>query len=173
MGKEFAVINEALEMDADGVTYRPVVKKLFFVLRGNEANLTVEKEMCLTKLREGDEIVLEDIYYDFDKWDLRPLSIVRLNKAYDYMMRNPGVKLQLSSHTDSRATYEYNIRLSERRAKSCVDYLVKVKGIPASRLTWKGYGETRLVNGCSDGVPCSEEEHQMNRRTEIRVIKMP
>jgi outer membrane protein OmpA-like peptidoglycan-associated protein len=172
-GKEFAVINEALEMDASGVSYRPAVKKIFFVLKGSETNLTVSKEVCFTKLREGDEMVLEDIYYDFDKWDLRPLSIVQLNKAYDYLMRNQGVKLQLSSHTDSRATYEYNISLSEKRAKSCVDYLVKVKGISSSRLTWKGYGETRLVNGCADDVPCSEEEHQKNRRTEIRVLKLP
>lgn len=172
VGKEFALINEALEMDASGVSYRPTVKKLFFVLKGTETDLTVSKEVCLTKLREGDEMVLEDIYYDFDKWDLRPLSVIQLNKAYDYLARNQGVKLQLSSHTDSRATYEYNITLSEKRAKSCVDYLVKVKGVSSSRLTWKGYGETRLVNGCADEIPCSEEEHQKNRRTEIRVLKL-
>jgi outer membrane protein OmpA-like peptidoglycan-associated protein len=88
-------------------------------------------------------------------------------------MRNPGIKLQLSSHTDSRASYEYNSTLSEKRAKSCVDYLVKVKGVSSGRLSWMGYGETRLVNGCADGIPCSEEEHQRNRRTEIRVIKLP
>lgn len=172
VGAEYAIINEALEMDVDGVSYRPVVKKLYFILKGSEENLTVTKEICLTRLQEGDEMVLEDIYYDFDKSFLRPISIVRLDKAYDYLMRNPSSKLQLSSHTDSRATYQYNISLSERRAKACVDYLTKVKGIPASRLSWKGYGETRLVNGCADDVPCSEEEHQMNRRTEIRVIKL-
>lgn len=171
LAREFAVINEALEMGLDGNSYVPAVKKLYFIVRGNEPNLTDVKEICLEKLKEGDEFELKDIYYDFDKSTLRPLSIVQLDKAYQFLMRNPGVKLQLSSHTDSRASFDYNMRLSQRRAESCVDYLTKVKGVPANRIVAKGYGESRLTNGCSDGVPCTEEEHQMNRRTEIRILK--
>jgi outer membrane protein OmpA-like peptidoglycan-associated protein len=172
IGKEYAIINEALAMDVNGISYGPVVEKKYFILKGNEDDLKVTKEICLTRLVEGDVMVMGNIYYDLDKWFLRPASITSLDKAYEYLMRNPSSKLELSSHTDSRASYEYNMTLSERRAKACVDYLTKVKGVPANRLTWKGYGETRLVNGCADGVPCSEEEHQQNRRTEIRIIKL-
>ncbi|MFN8264031.1 MAG: OmpA family protein, partial [Chitinophagales bacterium] len=73
------------------------------------------------------------------------------------------------SHTDARAPYEYNIKLSQRRAQSVVDWLI-ARGISKSRLKPKGYGETMPRNGCSDGVPCSEYEHQRNRRTEFRII---
>lgn len=171
LAREFAVINEALAMDAAGHAYLPTVKKVYFIVRGNEPKHTVTKEICLSQLKEGDAFELKDIYYDFDKATLRPLSITQLDKAYDYLMRNPGVKLELSSHTDSRANNDYNIDLSQRRAKSCVDYLTKVKGLPANRIVAKGYGETRLTNNCADGVNCSEEEHQLNRRTEIRILK--
>ena len=171
VAREFAVINEALEMTGDGTTYVPTVKKTYFIFRGNEPNMTVAKEICLQGLKEGDQLVLKDIYYDYDKATLRPLSIVQLDKAYDYLVKNPGVKLELSSHTDSRATNDYNQALSQRRAQACVNYLIKVKGIAANRIVAKGYGETRPVNGCTDGAPCTEEEHQMNRRTEIRVLK--
>lgn len=171
LAREFAVINEALEMAGDGKTYVPAVKKLYFIFRGTEPNMTVAKEVCLTQLKEGDMLVLNDIYYDYDKATLRPLSIVRLDKAYEFLLKNPNIKLELSSHTDSRASNAYNQDLSQRRAQACVNYLVKVKGLPANRIVAKGYGETRLTNGCSDGVPCSEEEHQLNRRTEVRVLK--
>ena len=169
--REFAVINEALDMGSDGNSYVPTVKKTYFIIKGTEPNLTVTKTVCLAKLKEGDIFELKDIYYDYDKSTLRPASIVQLDKAYDFIMRNPNVKLELSSHTDSRASNEYNMSLSQRRAQACVDYLVKVKGVPANRIVAKGYGETKLTNNCSDGVPCTEAEHQMNRRTEIRILK--
>jgi outer membrane protein OmpA-like peptidoglycan-associated protein len=140
-------------------------------MKGNEPNLTLSKSICLTKLKEGDEFELRDIYYDLDKATLRPLSIVQLERAYDFLVRNRNIKLELSSHTDSRASNEYNQNLSQRRAQACVDYLVKVKGIPSGRIVAKGYGETKLTNKCADGVPCTEEEHQLNRRTEIRILK--
>jgi len=171
IGREFAVINEALEMGADGSSYVPSVKKTYFILKGSEPNLTVTKTICLTQLKEGDEFELKDIYYDLDKATLRPLSIVQLDRAYDFLMRNRNIKLELSSHTDSRASNEYNQNLSQRRAQACVDYLVKVKGVPSGRIVAKGYGETKLTNQCADGVSCTEEEHQLNRRTEIRVLK--
>lgn len=171
LAREFAVINEALAMDASGHSYLPAVKKVYFIVRGNEPKQTVTKEICLSTLKEGDAFELKDIYYDFDKATLRPLSITQLDRAYDFLMRNPGIKLELSSHTDSRADNDYNIDLSQRRAKSCVDYLTKVKGLPASRIVAKGYGETHLTNNCADGVNCTEEEHQLNRRTEIRILK--
>lgn len=171
ISREFAVINEALDMAVDGNAYIPAVRKIYFIMRGKEPNLTVTKTVCLTKLKEGDEFELKDIYYDYDKATLRPASIVQLDKAYEFLMRNRNVKLELSSHTDSRATDSYNLNLSQRRAQTCVDYLVKVRGIAPNRIVAKGYGETKLTNGCSDGVNCTEAEHQMNRRTEIRILK--
>lgn len=79
--------------------------------------------------------------------------------------------IDIRSHTDSRQTHKYNERLSDRRAKSTLNYMVK-NGIDSNRLTAKGYGETQLVNRCSDGVPCSEAEHQQNRRSEFIIVKM-
>lgn len=171
--KEFAVISEGLGKDVKGAVYRPDVKKLYFVLKGNETDLRVEKDICFTRTRGGDEVMPLEVYFDFDKWNLRPESKRALDKVYEYLKENPDIMAELSAHTDSRGSHAYNMALSEKRAKSCVDYLVKVKGIPAGRLSWKGYGETRPVNGCTDGVRCSEEEHQKNRRTEIRYFKNP
>ena len=79
------------------------------------------------------------------------------------------MKIELSSHTDSRAPDDYNMALSQRRAASAVAYLVS-KGITKNRMIAKGYGETRLVNKCANGVPCSEAEHQLNRRTEVKIL---
>ena len=85
------------------------------------------------------------------------------------MMKYPTIKIELKSHTDSRAPDAYNMKLSKRRANSSVDYIIS-QGINSNRITGEGYGETRLINRCSNNVKCSEEEHQKNRRTEFIVI---
>ena len=94
-----------------------------------------------------------------------------LEKILDVLVEYPNMKLDIRSHTDSRQTFKYNESLSDRRAKSTIAWLVK-KGIKADRLKGKGYGETQLVNKCSDGVECSEEEHQRNRRSEFIIVAM-
>ena len=86
------------------------------------------------------------------------------------MLRNPDLKIEVKSHTDSRAPDNYNLNLSNRRAQSVVDYIIS-KGIDSSRLTSIGLGETKLINKCSNGVKCSEAEHQLNRRTEFVIIE--
>lgn len=111
-------------------------------------------------------IVLKNIYYDYDKANILPESSVELDKLVLFMNDNPKLQVELSSHTDSRGSDAYNLQLSEERAKSAVNYIVS-KGVDAARITAKGYGETRLVNGCSNGVPCSEKQHRQNRRTEV------
>jgi peptidoglycan-associated lipoprotein len=116
-------------------------------------------------------IVLENIYYDFDKWNIRPDAALELDKFVKLLKDNPQIVVELGSHTDSRGADNYNLVLSDRRAMSAVYYLIK-QGIDPFRLSWKGYGETQLVNKCANGVPCSEEEHQQNRRTEFRVKKI-
>lgn len=131
---------------------------------------TVYVDFFLQPVHEkGIKFVLEDIYYDFDKHNIRPDAALILDKLVKVMIDNPTLKIELSSHTDSRGSDSYNMKLSERRAKSAVDYLIS-KGIAAERMVAKGYGETRLVNRCANGVNCTEKEHQQNRRTEIEVL---
>jgi len=111
------------------------------------------------------------IYFDLDKSFIRKDAEVELRKVIDFMNVYSNVNIDVRSHTDSRNTSQYNIDLSDRRAKATVDYLVNVGGISRSRLTGEGYGETQLRNRCSDGVKCSESEHQLNRRSEFIIVK--
>lgn len=116
-------------------------------------------------------MLVENIYYDYDRWDIRPEAALELDKLARLFMDNQSLSFELSSHTDSRASVTYNLMLSDARAKSAVDYLIR-KGVDPQRITAKGYGESRLVNHCKDDVECSEEEHQANRRTEFKVTKV-
>jgi len=117
----------------------------------------------------GRTFVLENIYYDFDKWDILPESEVELNKLVSIMKDNPTLKVELGSHTDSRGSDKYNRILSQRRSDSAVRYIIE-QGIEAERIVAKGYGESQLVNHCANGVRCSDEEHRKNRRTEFKII---
>jgi len=124
-----------------------------------------------TMLEEGITIELDDIYYDFDKynirhWDAQP----DLNKVVAVMRRHPDIHIELRSHTDSRASDGYNDELSANRAKSAYSYIVN-RGIEAHRINYYGFGESQPVNRCVDGVECTEEEHQANRRTEVVIKK--
>ncbi|MCL6296445.1 OmpA family protein [Jejuia spongiicola] len=115
-------------------------------------------------------LLLNPIYFDLDKHNIRPDAAVELQKIVEVMQKNPLIKIDVRSHTDSRANDTYNMTLSNRRAKSTIKYLVK-NGINPSRLTGKGYGESQLINGCSNGVKCTESIHQENRRSEFIVVK--
>lgn len=111
------------------------------------------------------------IYFDLDKATIKKESAFQLEKIVEILNQYPDLKLDIRSHTDSRQTAKYNEILSDKRAKSTIKWLVE-KGIDPSRLTGKGYGETELVNQCADGVKCSEEEHQLNRRSEFIITNM-
>lgn len=117
----------------------------------------------------GHKFVLENIFYDFDKYNIRKDAAVVLDQLVRTMRDNPTLRIELSSHTDSRGSHSYNDKLSQRRAESAVDYIVS-RGIDRDRIVAKGYGERRLVNRCSDGVSCTAAEHQANRRTEVEVL---
>lgn len=119
--------------------------------------------------RVGQTFELQNIYYDFDKHTIRADAARVLDELARILNDNQTLKIELSSHTDSRGSRVYNEALSLRRAKAAVDYLTG-RGIAHDRLVAKGYGETRLVNDCNDGMPCSSEAHQANRRTEITVL---
>ncbi len=114
-------------------------------------------------------IKINPIYFDFDESFIRPDAAIELDKVVSIMKKYPNIRIDAGSHTDSRGRTSYNQRLSERRAKSTVDYIVS-HGISSDRIIYNGYGESQLVNGCSNGVKCSEEEHQLNRRTEFVIL---
>lgn len=117
----------------------------------------------------GDDLlkILEiSIYFDLDQYFIRPDAELELAKVIEVMNNYPQIKVHIKSHTDSRQTEAYNLRLSNFRAKSTREYMIK-KGINKNRLTAKGYGESELLNECSNGVPCSRDQHQLNRRSEF------
>lgn len=130
--------------------------------------IALEKSIC--KVVVGDDLGkcfgIKRIYFDLDKSNIRTEAALDLEKILDVLKQNPTMKLDIRSHTDSRASHQYNEALSNRRAKSTIEWLIN-NGVATNRLTGRGYGETQLVNLCSDGVECTEEEHQMNRRSEF------
>jgi outer membrane protein OmpA-like peptidoglycan-associated protein len=114
---------------------------------------------------------INSIYYDLDKADIRPDAAEELDKIVQFLSDNPQMNLELGAHTDARASTPYNLKLSQRRAESAVKYIIR-RGIATDRIKPKGYGESQLINECSDGVECPEEMHQQNRRTEFKIIKI-
>ena len=129
-------------------------------------NISFEKNLILEKIILNKSIVLENIYYDLDRANIRDDAALELNKLVRILIDNPKISIELSSHTDDRATVKYNLDLSQRRAESAVNYIIS-KGISKNRLIAKGYGESELIIKNAT----SEEEHQINRRTEFKVIK--
>ena len=124
----------------------------------------------MQKVYKGKKFQVKNIYYDLNKAQIKPGAAKELNKLAKLLKLNPSLIVELGSHTDSRGSDEFNMRLSEKRAKAAVDYLVKIGGVDKNKIFYKGYGETQLVNGCKNGVPCTEKEHALNRRTEIKIL---
>lgn len=133
-------------------------------------------DIYLKKLEKNKAYRLNNIYYDFDKSDLRTESKTTLDTLYNILMENPTIIIELSSHTDTRGSDEYNLNLSQKRAESCVNYLINEKKIPKERITAKGYGETKTLEDCSKLANCPQDQsgdcpcHQQNRRTEFKII---
>jgi outer membrane protein OmpA-like peptidoglycan-associated protein len=140
--------------------------------------ITEDVEVVIELSKEGmydvtdageDGIVFYHIYYDFDESYIRGDADPDLQIVLDFMLENPTAIVQIESHTDARAPYQYNIDLSKRRADAAKAWL-QSKGIDAARLQTIGFGEIRPVNGCIDNIKCTEKEHQLNRRTEFRIV---
>lgn len=125
---------------------------------------------CIVKPKQDVAIRLDNIYYDFDKSFIREDAKPELDRLVKFLADNPGIRVELSSHTDSRGSDTYNMNLSQRRADAAKSYIVS-QGIDASRIVSVGYGESKLLNKCGNGVKCSEAEHQLNRRTEFKIVK--
>jgi outer membrane protein OmpA-like peptidoglycan-associated protein len=134
---------------------------------------TIYYTITLNRLPDSAYIQIQNILYDFDKYNLRPESKVELDKLISYMKSHPKYKVELQSHTDCRGTYKYNERLSRNRSKSCVNYILS-KGISKDKITAKGAGEYELLENCpceGDVISdCSDEQHQLNRRTVFLLI---
>jgi outer membrane protein OmpA-like peptidoglycan-associated protein len=140
-----------------------------------KTELNIELEKTAKPIPIGGDLAdvfgINLIYFDLDKWNIRPDAAVDLAKILDVLEQYPTMKIDIRSHTDSRASSAYNEKLSDRRAKSTKDWLIK-NGIKADRLTAKGYGESQLVNKCADGVQCTEAEHQLNRRSQFIITAL-
>ena len=172
--------------DDGHVSFPLTVDKLYEVLASRDGVFTERRQVSTMEQRISRNyteefrmqrvvvdkpIVIENIYYDYDRWDIRPDAAQELDKVAQLFIDNTALSFELGSHTDSRASDMYNLVLSDARARSAMDYLIR-KGVPAERISARGYGESKLVNRCKDDVDCTEEEHQANRRTEFKVVKV-
>ena len=172
--------NGAYKFEVDcGKTYNVRAEKVEYATQeisitigklSGKTSLPIALHPATCKVTVGDDLGkcfgIKMIYFDLDKSNIGPQAALDLEKILQVLNNNPTMKLDIRSYTDSRQTHQYNQALSDRRAKSTVNWLIK-NGVTANRLTAKGYGETALLNGCSDGVDCTEAEHQMNRRSEF------
>ena len=160
-------VSDTLNFNTNGIKETTEIEK---VLNLKPKTITVKR---------NERIALQNIYYklakfeandqDMENWSLAQQS---LDYLYNIMVKYPDMVIELSSHTDSRGSDKYNLELSQKRAEGAEKYL-NSKGIEKTRIVSKGYGETRLVNGCKNGVKCSDEQHLENRRTEFRILSGP
>lgn len=130
--------------------------------------MTINETLMLDPIFKDKEIVLENIFYDYDEWFIRDDAKPSLDELSTIMKTNPSIRIQLASHTDCRGTDEYNLELSQKRAQAAVDYLMSV-GIPSRRLQAQGFGESNPAVVC-ECEQCTEEQHQKNRRTTFKII---
>ncbi len=171
-GKSAEEVANLLE---NGNTYTLVGKRpgyftqeMVFSIKEDVADLS----MKMLPIPYGLQVYEAIIYYDFDKDLLRDLSKEKLDELSAYLAKHSELSLVIESHTDSRADVGYNEKLSERRAQSVIQYLVS-KGIALDRISSKWYNEQKLVTPCGDGVPCPEADHQLNRRSELKLVAFP
>jgi len=129
----------------------------------------LQQTILMMKMEMNKTFVLDNIYYDLNSWKILSSSEIELNKLVAIMRENPTLKIELGSHTDSRGSDQYNLTLSQKRSESAVAYIIK-SGISKVKITAKGYGETKLLNRCKNGVACTDDEHRVNRRTEFKII---
>lgn len=128
-------------------------------------------DLNLIPLIKDNQIVINPIFFDFDKWNIRTDAQYELENIVDVMRAHPNMVIKIESHTDSRGSDRYNMKLSDRRAKSTQDYLLSRDIAPERIESAIGYGESQLLNQCSNGVKCTEEEHQLNRRSYFYILK--
>jgi len=164
----------------DNIKYKIVLTKEGYMVKSVKLDKILHKAgkqeltIFMDKMEVGmdlnDIIEINPIYFDLNKFNIRPDAAIELDKIVKVMNENPSMVIELGSHTDSRGSDSYNRRLSDRRAKSSAKYIKERISHP-NNIYGKGYGESQLKNRCKNGVKCSKEEHQENRRTEFKIIK--
>ncbi len=132
-----------------------------------ETNIDLNHKLVIDKIKLQQTLVVDNINYDYEKWDIRPDAALELDKIVEFLKDNPSISIELSSHTDSRGDDAYNMKLSQKRAETSKTYIVS-KGIKAVRINSKGYGESKPL--IADAT--TEEDFQKNRRTEFKIIKV-
>ncbi len=171
-------LNYELTLEKNGYLTK-TVPYLKTLNKPGEYKLHEEMDLSMDKISIGMDIAkiiqINPIYFDFAKWNIRNDAAVELEKIVKVMNDNPTMVIELGSHTDCRSSVRSNMNLSDARAKASAAYIIS-KGISKSRIYGKGYGESKLVNNCAcegtDDVDCTEEQHQLNRRTEFVIVKM-
>ncbi|OGS71242.1 MAG: hypothetical protein A3F91_02290 [Flavobacteria bacterium RIFCSPLOWO2_12_FULL_35_11] len=149
--------------------YHDLVSTIKTTDKTNEAinmKLQMESSVEFVEVRDQKMIKTKTIYFDLDQSSIRLDAAIELNKVIAILRKYPSLKIEIKSHTDSRAPSDYNLKLTNDRARKVIAYIV-ANGIDPSRVSGRGYGETQLLNNCSKGVKCSEAEHELNRRTEF------
>lgn len=138
------------------------------------AGLEIVLEKTIKKASVGTNLIkflnLSPVYFDLDKSDIRPDAEITINKVAEYLNIFPELNIEVQSHTDAKANDDYNNKLSMRRAKETIKYLISI-GVSESRISGKGYGETQLTNDCSTREKCIDTQHQLNRRSEFIVVE--
>lgn len=188
----YNLINTTVSDDKGYYSFEVDCEKSYYVRGEKEAYETKEQKITIAKesgrtempillekkikaVTNGDDLAktfgIKNIYFDFDQSIIRKDAAYELEKILDVMKKNPTMKIDIRSHTDSRGTSRYNENLSERRAKSTIAWLIN-NGIDKRRLTGRGYGEKELVNKCNDKVHCDKAAHQENRRSEFIIISL-
>lgn len=161
------------EINKEGYLSKTITYNLEFDKEGK--HMIPAETTAIEKIEIGTDlskiIEINPIYFDLGKYNIRPDAAFELDKIVKTMNENPNMIIELGSHTDARGSASSNMRLSDKRAKASAKYIADRITNP-ERITGKGYGESRIINKCSDGVRCSEEEHQFNRRTEFIVVNM-
>jgi outer membrane protein OmpA-like peptidoglycan-associated protein/tetratricopeptide (TPR) repeat protein len=172
----FAVeCSKAYYVRASQTDYETKEQNITIAASTGKTDLPLQLEKRIKPIDVGTDLAktldIPIIYFDLNKSFIREDAAFQLEKILTVMNQYPKMKLDVRSHTDSRQTAQYNMALSDRRAKATIAWLIKNK-IKATRLTGKGYGESQLVNKCADGVVCTEAEHQANRRSEFIIVSM-
>ena len=163
-----------IKAEATGFQTREIAQTI-----GYELNAIEEVEIGLDPIQETiateddlfKKLKLQPIYFDFDQATIRPDAAAELAKVVEVLLQYPTLTIEVRSHTDSRGNDTYNMKLSDRRAKSTMEWIIK-QGIDPARISGRGYGESQLINACKNGVPCTKEQHQENRRSEFIIVKM-
>ncbi|SFD42889.1 OmpA family protein [Algibacter pectinivorans] len=159
--KKYTITAKLIAFSGDQVT----------INTNDEDRNIIEQDLYLQSLIQGNQIVINPIYFDFNKWDIRTDAQYELENIVDVLRVNPNMIIKIEAHTDSRGRDAYNMKLSDKRAKATRDYIFS-RGISTYRIESAiGFGESQLLNKCSNGVKCTEEEHQTNRRSYFYIVK--